>query len=416
MPLITNTPYKVPPFSVSQQVMLTGDSNCTTGFGRFIEMTPDGNFVVVADPNYNSNRGRVHVFEKTGGSPLWEERTAFGVGGSQSFGRGLSISSDASVIAVGATQATGAASGSGAVYVYHKTSPTSWTQVDKLFAPDGASGDEVNACTVSGDGNTIAIGGQHHDHGGIGTNSGQMNIFEREPGSPMDYTHRGEYLNSDAEAQQRLGEDLHMPSDGNSIAVCAYSKPDGNPNGGAVYILERNPGSPTTFSEAYKILPNDAGGSPDPRINWGRWTHFSGDGTTLGVSGDYMDSGGISGVGFAYIFRKGAGSPEWTQEAKITSPDQIAMAYFGTQVILNNDGTVALITQRNNTVSVDEQAFVYVYDNGSWIPGQTFTYPTGVTFGAFGRYGAMNSTGSTLAIVSDRQPGGINRGAVWIYE
>jgi hypothetical protein len=96
------------------------------------------------------------------------------------FGFASSISSDGSTIAVGSYKATiGAITGAGAVYLFSKPAGgwTNGTETSKVFASDGAASDWFGrAVSLCSDGSYVAIGASYADPGGINA-AGAAYIF-----------------------------------------------------------------------------------------------------------------------------------------------------------------------------------------------------------------------------------------------
>lgn len=88
---------------------------------------------------------------------------------------GLRDAHDSYDIVIGSSLATGAASVTGAAYVFRNIAPALWTQRAKLYAQDGV-GDERFGSAVAVHGSFIAIGAP--EDRSRGTDSGSAYIFE----------------------------------------------------------------------------------------------------------------------------------------------------------------------------------------------------------------------------------------------
>ena len=91
------------------------------------------------------------------------------------FGYSVSISGNTAI--VGALQDDDRGTNSGSAYIFQESGST-WTQVAKLTAGDGATGDGFG-CSVSISGATAAVGAYGDDD--KGTNSGSVYLFQQSP-------------------------------------------------------------------------------------------------------------------------------------------------------------------------------------------------------------------------------------------
>ena len=127
--------------------------------------------------------GAVYAYELNLDNNEWEQTQRLQPSdpkpGSQ-FGYSLDLFEDGSLSAIGAYQADGTASKSGAVYVFekdHETEGHPWVQTQKLIAEDGESHDYFGHTVLVLDYKTIAIGA--YNASGAKERSGAVYIFER---------------------------------------------------------------------------------------------------------------------------------------------------------------------------------------------------------------------------------------------
>lgn len=176
-------------------------------FGRVSVLSGDGRTLVVtagleqsgatgvngnqAD-NSTPNAGAVYVFRRNGGSWVQEaylkgdpttENQFFGYGYPLGY-RALSVSSDGSIVAVGASGEPGSAGPYvGAVYLYGRDPVGQWSLLQKISHPASLSNDYFGSSVdISGDGNTLrALGLGPRDSEGIA--QGQHYLFVRTGGT-----------------------------------------------------------------------------------------------------------------------------------------------------------------------------------------------------------------------------------------
>ena len=134
------------------------------------------------------------------------------------FGFSVSLSSDGTIVAVGALLNDGNGSDSGHVRIFKNINDT-WTQVGSDIDGETA-GDNSSEVSLSSDGNIIAIGAGFND--GNGSNSGHVRIFKNINDT---WTQVGEDI--DGESAGDYSGLVSLSSDGNIIAIGALRN-DGN--------------------------------------------------------------------------------------------------------------------------------------------------------------------------------------------
>lgn len=129
---------------VHTQTLRPTDDKMGSRFGSAVDMDRWYNISVIgayqADGN-ESKSGAAYIFEYEGDS--WVETAKLVAEDGESndfFGHSVLVLSD-NLVAVGAYNATGASERSGAVYIFEKDMEGSWSQVAKLFDPNGSSSD-----------------------------------------------------------------------------------------------------------------------------------------------------------------------------------------------------------------------------------------------------------------------------------
>ena len=128
--------------------------------GSSVALSTDGLVAAIGGPNNNSGAGAVWFFTQSGGT--WTQQsmiTAFftDAAGVAQLGTSMTISGDGAVIASGGT---GDNSLQGAVFIFERTSVTSWAELGpKLVPSDASSGAKFgSAVGLSGDGNSGFFG------------------------------------------------------------------------------------------------------------------------------------------------------------------------------------------------------------------------------------------------------------------
>ncbi len=157
-------------------------NNANDYFGWSVNLSPDGNTLVIGSPN--GRAGYVKVFSLTSGDDIdnvdtWEQigQRIVGDANGDSFGLSISLSEDGKTLAVGANYAGGMNGvNSGSVSVYRMDdSGSTWIRIGDDI--DGEAADDWSGYSVSlsADGNKVAIGAPMNDDNAIG--SGHVRIY-----------------------------------------------------------------------------------------------------------------------------------------------------------------------------------------------------------------------------------------------
>jgi len=335
-------------------------------FGFSLSLSDDGNTLAVgayredsnatdiggnqAD-NSTTNSGAVYIFIRNGS--LWGQQAylkASNTDTNDHFGSALSVSSDGNTLAVGAgfedsqaigvdgNQADELASDSGAVYVFSRSSGI-WSQQAYLKASNTGANDQFGYdLSLSGDGNTLAVGAFLEDSNASGTGGNQANNSGSDTGAVYLFIRNSNlweqqaYLKaSTTNIEDLFGIGLSLSADGNTLAVGAFAE-DSNASGvngdqndnsaqnsGAAYIFIRS-GS-LWGQQAYLKASNT-----DAEDRFGRILNLSSNGNTLAIS-SYQESSNASGVnggqtdnstmpsGAVYLFIRSGDL--WNQQAYI---------------------------------------------------------------------------------------------------
>jgi len=233
-------------------------------------------------------------------------------------GFGTAVATDGDRAFVGATSAYGAASGSGAVYVFER-SGTTWSQVAKLDAADGAPLDGFGS-SLSLLGDTLVIGAVGDDDHDL--ESGSVYVFER---SGSSWTQQAKLTASDGARGDNLGSSVSL--DGDTLLVGAEGYGGGLATG-AAYVFER---SGSTWVEQAKLTACIA----VPNSYFGHSVSLSGD---TGLVGAMRDDELGAAAGAAYLYARTEST--WNLTAKLTPPSGDGGEQFGSSVVLTPDTAV----------------------------------------------------------------------------
>lgn len=463
-----------------------GNAGAGDEFGRVVRLSADGSTLAVSGwkegssttginstPDDNiSNAGAVYVFHFSNGS--WVQQAyikASNTDAQDQFGNALSLSASGDTLAVGTiledSSTTGinstsnnAADAAGAVYVYQR-SGSSWSEQAYIKSSNAPAGDFFGrSVSLSGDGNTLAVGSVGDDSNTSGINSTYTyDLNTQNNGAVYMFTYNGgawsqqAYIKaSNPSPADEFGSSVSLNTDGTILAVGAQyedssttgintTPDDAAPSAGAVYIYGLSGGN---WSEETYIKASNA----EAGDFFGYSVSLSGDGNTLAV-GAYQEDSSSTGInstpdeaanrsGAAYVFNRSGGS--WSQQAYIKASNITALDYFGLEVSLSTDGNtlaVATVFEDSSSTGINSvaddtadaagAAYVYQRSGSSWSElayikasnteaGDWFGFSVSLSGdGNTLAVGAQNEDSSTTTINSTPDEAANAAGAVYVY-
>ena len=266
--------------------------------------------------------------------------------GGDSSGSAVALSSDGSVVAIGAYGNDDAGTAAGHVRVY-QWDGTAWTQRGDDI--DGeAAGDRAGfSVALSSDGTTVAVGAHMND--GNGVDSGHVRIYQWDGTA---WTQLGTDIDGEAD-NNYSGASVSLSSDGTIVAIGA---PDNSGNGddaGHVRIYQWD-------GTAWTQLGTDIDGEAALDLS-GSSVSLSSDGTTVAI-GAYRNDDAGDNAGHVRIYQWDGTA--WTQLG--TDIDgEAALDVSGASVSLSSDGTTVAIGAYGNNNSTGHVR-IYQWDGTAW--------------------------------------------------
>lgn len=220
-----------------QAKIIAADGAKDDGFGQSLALS--GNTVIIGAPrdddngqDSGKNTGSVYVFTRDG--TTWQQQaklTADDGADGDLFGISVALSGD--TILVGADLHDEVAKNAGAVYVYTR-SGNSWSQQAKLTAADGSEID-IFGVRVALSGDTALISARRDDDNVMGVDAGSAYIFVR---SGTTWSQQEKLTAPDGVADDRFGRSVAVMGD--TALVGAMFRDDKGENSGSAYLFERN--------------------------------------------------------------------------------------------------------------------------------------------------------------------------------
>jgi Flp pilus assembly pilin Flp len=219
------------------------DGESTTELtGYSVSLSSDGSIVAIGSTSFNGinglNSGRVRIFENVSGTWTQIGADIEGEGSEDNSGNSISLSSDGNIIAIGAENNDGINGfNSGHVRVYENIDST-WIQIGEDIDGEQIASGSGFSVSLSSDGSIVAIGA--HYNSGNGTGSGHVRMYENQSGS---WFQIGEDIDGEDSTDQS-GYSVSLSSDGSIVAIGApYNQGVNGPRSGHVRIYENQSGS-----------------------------------------------------------------------------------------------------------------------------------------------------------------------------
>ena len=337
-------------------------------------------------------------------------------------------------------------------FVHNSVSLTN-AQLNSLIGRLQASNADANdffgfSVSLSGDGNTLAVGATGEDSSSTGVNGAQDDNNSSATGAVYLFNRIGgvwtqqAYIKASTSVtvEDQFGYSVSLSDDGNTLAVGARRE-DGSSTGvngaqnnnstntGAVYLLRRIGG---VWSQQAYIKASNSGEGDE----FGTSVSLNGDGNTLAV-GARFESGLLTGVngakinsstdtGAVYVFR--FSSNNWSQQAyiKASNTGRDGGDQFGYSVSLSADGNTLAVGARresgastgvngtNSTTTSDSGAvYLYRFSTGfsTWSQQAYIKASNTGESDEFGISVSLSDDGNTLAVgarIEDGSSIGVN--------
>ncbi len=272
-----------------QQTINDPDPAISAYFGSSVGISGDG-LRIISGAYGAANGGYCYVFTWGGSSWVQEQRlVGSNTAASDQFGFDTAINTDGSTIVVGAQYDDNGGANSGTTFIFAR-STTTWSQQAMLSTNASAQDHAGYSVAVSGDGNTMVTASPDDDWPGGGLTAGSFNVFVRS-GTTWSLQQWCKF----GEIGGKLGTDISISADGNTILVAEYGKDVYalNANAGGAWIATR---SGTTWSKVTNFQPSD----PASGNCYGSCVALSRDGSTAAVGSQLATTASSTGAVYMY--------------------------------------------------------------------------------------------------------------------
>ena len=313
--------------------------------GSSVSLSSDGTIVAIGAPNnYGVNgfsSGHVRVYENQSGS--WTQ-IGDDIDGEQAGDRSgvrVSLSNDGSIVAISALGNNENGSNSGHVRVF-KNQNGIWTQIGNDIDGEATYYQTGNSISLSSDGTILAI-----ETIGNNDNSGQIRVYENQGGSWIQIG--ADIVREDTDEDS--DGSISLSSDGTIIAIGAkYNDGINGINSGHVRVYENQGGSWTQIG-------NDIDGEAEGDLS-GNSVSLSSDGTIVAIGAYYNSGNGLSS-GHVRVYKNQGGS--WTQIGDDMDGED-ASDLYGYSVSLSSDGSIVASGAIHNAGNGNDSGQVRIYD------------------------------------------------------
>ncbi len=355
--------------------------------GESVSLSSDGSVLAIGAPNNNENgtwSGHVRVYERDA-SDNWVQLgdDIDGEAEHDRSGSSVSLSSDGSVLAIGARGNDGKTGrNSGHVRVYKKVEDAlsqgsfKWQQLGEDI--DGeAEGDQSGIVSLSSDGSVLAIGAQSND-GKNGTWTGHVRVYGNNGGT---WKQIGDDIDGEA-ARDWSGSSVSLSSNGNVLAIGAWGNDEKGDLSGHVRVYGKvedasSPGG-FTWEQIGGDIDGEAAGDRSGRVS------LSSDGSVLaiGAPGNVPNVPNADFPGYTRVYYTGAGVSIQGVPAAVdtTDPFEVIFAFDRRVTDFNKEDIVVTHATIDNFTTVDDSTYTATVTPISICDNIAINVPTGAAF------------------------------------
>ena len=349
--------------------------------GNAISLNSDGTILAISTSlgNYNGfNSGHVKIYQNTNGTWSQIDNTIVGQSTGDYSGVSISLSSDGTFIAIGASNNDDNGENSGHVKIYQNTNG-SWSQIGNTIVGQSTGDYSGVSVSLSDDGTIVSIGAKSNSVNGI--LSDDVKIYKNinnvwvEKGNINDGNLIGE----------ELGSSISLNSDGTIIAIGTNHNDSNGSYSGNVKIYENT-------NNVWTQIGNDINGENNEDYS-GSSISLNTDGTIIAIGAFGNDGNGLRS-GHVRVFKNI--NNVWTQIGNDIN-GEAEQINSGSSVSVNSDGTIIAIGSPNNTPSSLNHIKVYRNINDIWT--QIGSKIEGLGTGEyFGDVVSLSSDGNIVAV------------------
>jgi hypothetical protein len=272
-------------------------------FGNSVSLSSDGTVIAIGAYSADSNgtdAGQVRIFENQSGTWVQKGQNINGEVAGDWLGKCVSLNSDGSIVAIGAFWNDGGGDKSGQVRVYkYNLGNSQWEQVGTDIDGQNANDESGWSVNINAGGSIVAIG-EHFYNDGANADAGRVRIFQNQLGT---WTQIGAIVGEAAGDQ--CGQSVSLSDNGLIVAIGANLNDGSGSNSGHVRVYENQSG---TWNQVGTDINGKAAGDES-----GNWVSLNSDGSTVAI-GAYRNTDGGANAGHVRVYNYQVGN--WTQKGQ----------------------------------------------------------------------------------------------------
>ncbi|HEV2826313.1 MAG TPA: FG-GAP repeat protein [Pyrinomonadaceae bacterium] len=309
------------------------------------------------------------------------------------FGRAVAVQGNVAV--VGAPKDQGAGYGTGAAYVFEKTT-SGWQLQQKLTAPDSSSYSFFGT-SVAIDGDRIVVGAYGDQNAGI--YAGAAYVFVR---AGSQWTPEQKLTGSENSFADSFG--ISVAIKGDRIICGAFGNSDFNQGEvGSAYVFQRIDG---LWLQQQELTASDGASL----ARFGLSVAMSEDTIAVGADGD-SELGFFSGAVYVFTFD----GSNWLQQQKLHAQDAREGASFGYHVAMSGDTIVAGAPGDEVGTHTHGAAYVFSRRSHGWLQDRKLIAKDKDVFDGFGLRVAVSEDTIAVGSMFDIEAA-LYAGAVYVYK
>lgn len=334
---------------VEQAKLTASDGDEWDHFGSSVDITKDGDFIIVGahqkcptvgPPGSECGTGKAYLFSRS--EDTWSEDTIFHGSGAVHgalFGCSVSIDGDGDTILIGAKydgapEANPPEEKRGEAYVF-TNSPSGWSEVN-IHATDWAETNIFGASVDLDESGEYAVIGAREGDCGSHDDEGAVYIFHLDGSWSEDAKLCSDY----PWTQDWFGFDVAIDSDGNTVVVGSRKDDVGlRLDAGSVEVFRYNSTSGEWEQEARLTASNYYSND-----QFGRSVSISSNGQKILAGASLTDISGIGfDVGTAYLYSYDPSNLTWSEDFDINADDMADEDWYGWSLSLSGDGNYCVV-------------------------------------------------------------------------
>ena len=323
--------------------------------GYSVSLNSDGTILAVGasgNDGTGDNAGHVRVYEYDG-VDTWNQigSDIDGEAASDQSGASVSLSNNGEIVAVGATRNNGDFSGH--VRVYQWNGVNAWVQLGSDIDGEAANDQSGTSVSLNGDGTIVAIGARYND--GTADDAGHVRVYQYNGVNA--WVQLGDDIDGEAE-DDNSGISVSLSDNGEIVAIGAHQNDGNGADSGHVRVYQYD--GVDTWEKVGNDIDGEAAGDES-----GISVSISNDGTIVAIGASLNDGVNGSNSGQVRVYQYD-GVDTWNQLS--TDIDgEAAGDLSGISVSISSDGTIVAVGANCNDGNGNNNGHVrvYRYDNGT---------------------------------------------------